>query len=256
MTGRQVPLPASTSGLGSPPQATVVPPGFADRVMARVAGEPPPSLAGTLARSLVRLRFGDARAVLGVAWRLAFARSRPVVPMVRLQSLLLVLLLAVILGAGGALAAGGTLRVIQEAQRSVGAEPRGPAAEGIGTGPSLAPDGASLVRPSAMPGALERARQERGTDRGQQEAARREGDEQRPADEPPRRQQGDATEGGSQQGGQQGTSPRDGSAQRTEARRQTPAPGGGRAQASAEPGGGSVQAQPSPRGRGGSRSGG
>lgn len=224
--------------------------------MALVAAEPLPRLATTFTRSLLRLRFGDARATLGAAWRLAFQRSRPVVPLVRMQSILLVLLLAVILGAAGALAAGGTLRVIEEIQRSGSDQQHGPAVMDIGPTPSPDVGGARPLGPTAVPEAAERMRQGGRTGGGAQDAAGREDGAEGQVGAPQRRQQGDGSEGGSQQGGQQGTSPRDGVSGQGTGRRQTPAPDGRRSQATAAPGGGPGPAEASPRVRDGSRIGG
>jgi hypothetical protein len=250
MIGRQGPPPAATPSQRSPSPADLVPPGFADRVMARIAGESPPSLAGTFARSLLPPRFGDARAILGVAWRLAFARSHPVVPIVRLQSLLLILLLGVLLGAGGVLAAGGTLRVIDQIRGSWDAPP--PVVLAPGPHPSLAP-GARLSAPSASPDGGDRARKEGGAKSGQRGAAPDQGAEQGPASGSAH-QQDDGLPDRAERRARQGTPPRGSTPQQRETQPQVPAPDGRRSQASAAPGG-AGQAQASPRRGDGARSG-
>ncbi len=115
-----------------------------DRVMAAVAREPRPSVWRAFVTSLLGLHLGDAGAALRSAWRLAFERARPVMPLVRLQSLLLVVVLAALLGAGGVLAAGGAVRVFEQFGRS-GPDDRQPAVTVPSPGSSVAPGGDVVV---------------------------------------------------------------------------------------------------------------
>ena len=123
------------------------PPGhaaFADRVMAAVARQPRPGVWRSFVTSLLRLHLGDAGAALRSAWRLAFERARPVMPLVRLQSLLLVVVLAALLGAGGVLAAGGAVRVFEELGRS-GPGDRQPVVTAPSPGSTVAPGGDGAI---------------------------------------------------------------------------------------------------------------
>jgi len=88
--------------------------GFVDRVMAQVAEEPQPTAARVFLRSVAGLRFRDAAAALATAGRFAFGRAAGVPALVRAQSLVLLLVLGVVVGSGGTLAAAGAIRVIED----------------------------------------------------------------------------------------------------------------------------------------------
>jgi hypothetical protein len=88
--------------------------GFVDRVMAQVAEEPQPTATRVFLRSVAGLRFRDAAAALATAGHLAFGRAAGVPALVRAQSLVLLLVLGVVVGSGGTLAAAGAIRVIED----------------------------------------------------------------------------------------------------------------------------------------------
>lgn len=231
---------------------------FVDRVMIAVARAPRPSPTRALLGALVNLQFGDASAALGTAWRLAFERARPVMPLVRLQSLLLVMLLAALLGAGGVLAAGGAVRVFEELGR-IGPGDSRPVVTGPSPGSSLAPGGKGAIElpsgdDSASPG-------DGGGQRGERERRQQDGTRTRSSEEgsdaaapSPRRLEGDRKANDGQQGGvrpddgEQGHPPRDGSREQGPGTpRWTPAPEPRQPQPTRAPGPGSIQAEPSPR---------
>jgi hypothetical protein len=213
--------------------------------MASVAREPRPSVVRAFVTSLLRLRLGDAGTTVRTAWRLAFQRARPVVPLVRLQSLVLIVLLGVLLGAGGVLAAGGTLRVIEEIRNAQDA-PRGAETEVATPRSSLPPSGVErgIVAPTGggEPGRQER--QQDGTERGSQDGA---GDESGARDGSGAWNQGREPESRQRQQDARTAPPaRDGSGQEEAARREASGPGSRRSEASPRPAQGSGPAQPSP----------
>ena len=239
---------------------------FADRVMSAVARQPRPGVWRSFVTSLLRLHLGDAGAALRSAWRLAFERARPVMPLVRLQSLLLVVVLAALLGAGGVLAAGGAVRVFEELGRS-GPGDRQPVVTGPSPGSTVAPGGDGAIElpsgddgtgpgdggeqrsdgerrqqdetwtHSSEEGSDAAARSPRGPERGGQTKEDQPGGVPRDDGEPSR-----PPRGGSGQPGP-GTS------------RRTPAPELRQPQPSEAPGPGAVQAEPSPRNGGGTKGG-
>jgi len=107
---------------------------FADRVMAQVSQEPKPTPARVFLRSLLGLRLSAAMAALATAWHLAFGRTRTIPSLVRIQSLTLLLVLAVVVGTGGTLATAGALRMIDRPT-----DPTTPPLPTIVVGPSPAP---------------------------------------------------------------------------------------------------------------------
>jgi hypothetical protein len=223
---------------------------FNERVMAAVARAPRPGVARTFLASLLLLRLRDASAALGAASRLAFGRARPVLPLVRLQSLLLIILLAVVLGTGGVLAAGGTLRFIEEVRQAQDGERR-PAGVIRQPGPSAVPEDRLLAGPSPAADGRTRALGDDAAGRGRQGGSTNQERDARqgPTSEPRRGEQADPRGGGGQQdggrpdGGQRGVSPRDGGQQDGGQREDAPRDG------SVQQGGDAGRRSPLPEGR-------
>ena len=115
---------------------------FADRVMARVAQEPTPSPARVFARSLRRLAMRDALAALTTAWRLAFEPTSSVGTSARASAAALFLGVVLVVGLGGAFAAGGALAFLGSDE---------PAAQQLAPGASPAETPAPTVEPTPAP---------------------------------------------------------------------------------------------------------
>jgi hypothetical protein len=116
---------------------------FEDRVMAAIAGEPTPRLlAGT-----------GPIATLRQAWRLAWTGGRPLA--VRVQAMVLVLIAALVLGAGGSLAVVAASRVFTPpVDQSVAPTPTPPPSptptQGPTPSPTASPDPSAKRSPSSV----------------------------------------------------------------------------------------------------------
>ena len=85
--------------------------GFPQRVMVQVTREPTPTPARVFLRSIAGLRMADSLATLRTAWHLAFDRAVRVPVFLRVQSLAVLLIAALVTTGGGALAQGPTAEI-------------------------------------------------------------------------------------------------------------------------------------------------
>jgi hypothetical protein len=123
---------------------------FADRVMARVAQEPTPSPARVFARSLRRLAIRDALDSLTTAWRLAFEPTSSVATSARASAAALFLGVVLVVGLGGAFAAGGALAFLGSGDPA--AQQLAPGASPVATvEPTLTPQPTLTPEPTPRP---------------------------------------------------------------------------------------------------------